>query len=945
MATPTVSFQTVAGTFSGSRDETRDRILAPELVEFLGEDSRDASVLSFVFNVDGDIPAEGLEVVVGVDSNFAEYFNNLGRNPFGGGGEVVGAVYEDDGVTPTGIKFLLTSSKALFSLAVAQSEAAETDGPETLNFALAAGEGYTADPAAQASTVTFYDTLADVPDLGAGPQISLSADQTELIETEGTELTLTFNVDGEIPEGGVLVYVSSETGGAVGEFNVFGGEVTGGILPPPNFAVSGFYFTILEDGASIKVPVFDETTNPEIDPADAVEGLEEFTFSMVEGPGYTIAPDAGSVTYSIADAPGALPLLSLSTSPEVLIESEGTVSVHTFQLSAAPPAEGITVSVGADALGEFDLDQIVVTGGEIASVNADGSGFELTMTAQEVIVELPVADDGEAEGVEEAVFALIPGEGYLLRPDPSDPAAPNPNGSVFTIVDTPESAPTPVEETNDTIATAIATGLTTGNNIVSISSELDQQRDPAVDRTEDVDMYSVELAAGDTVRIDVDAAILESELDSVLRLFDADGNQLSVSDDDFAPDELFGQGRRDSYVEYTADTAGTYYVGVSSCGNGEFDFFADDEGNPTNAPYDPTVAGSGTGRSFGEYTLNLSLNTEATPAPTEIAPSTGEGPTVSLSATSGTFDGDDNLLAGALVQSVEDGASILTLGLTVEGEIPAAGLEVFLTSDADLRDAFSTGSPFSPGAEVLGAVYDEAGVPVGLRLNVTSPVALVNLVLDNPEEAPADGESAINFTLEPSAGYVVGDNTFSTTIYDSLTDVPTPTVVPEVSFSISESNLVESENTLTTLNFELSEAPPAEGVLVYVDSGTRGALGEFAVTNAEISGGAVPAPNFQSSGFFFRITEQSASITLSAFDETTNPEIAPEDALEGIEELTFTVQPASGYTIAPDAGAATLTIADNPDSVVIPDNGDGDGDGEEPAIPFETELNDTLATA
>ncbi|MGB3300992.1 MAG: pre-peptidase C-terminal domain-containing protein, partial [Phormidesmis sp.] len=42
---------------------------------------------------------------------------------------------------------------------------------------------------------------------------------------------------------------------------------------------------------------------------------------------------------------------------------------------------------------------------------------------------------------------------------------------------------------------------------------------------------------------------------------------------------------------------------------------------------------------------------------------------------------------------------------------------------------------------------------------------------------------------------------------------------------------------------------------------------------------------------------------------------------------------------------ATLTIADNPDSVVIPDNGDGDGDGEEPAIPFETELNDTLATA
>ena len=96
MATPTVSFQTVAGTFSGSRDENRDRILAPELVEFLGEDSRDASLLSFVFDVDGDIPADGLEVVIDVDSNFTEYFSGLGRQPFGGGGEVLGAVYAED---------------------------------------------------------------------------------------------------------------------------------------------------------------------------------------------------------------------------------------------------------------------------------------------------------------------------------------------------------------------------------------------------------------------------------------------------------------------------------------------------------------------------------------------------------------------------------------------------------------------------------------------------------------------------------------------------------------------------------------------------------------------------------------------------------------------------------------------------------------------------------
>ena len=812
-----------------------------------------------------------------------------------------------------------------------KTETAESDGPETLDFALAAGDGYTVDPAAGASTVTFYDTLADVPDLGDGPQISLSADQTELIETEGTELTLTFNVEGDIPDGGVLVYVNSETRGALGEFNVFAGEISGGILPPPNFASSGFYFTVLEDGASITVPVFDETTNPQIPPEDAIEGVEDFTFSIVEGPGYTIDPDAGSISYSIADAPGALPLVSFTTSPEVLVEAEGTVSVHTFTVSTEPPAEGITVTVSAPNLSEFDLAQITATGGEIVGVNDAGTGFEFKITAREAMIELPIADDGEAEGIEQAEFTLAAGSGYIVSAED--------NSGTFVLSDEPVAAPPRDSETNDTIATAIATGLSTDNSSLTVEGALEQQRDPAVDRTEDVDMYSVELAAGDVLRIDTDArAISDDAPDTLLRIFTADGTQVAQSDDDAAPDELFAPGRQDSYLEYTAESAGTYYVGVSSFPNGEFDF--------NNVPYDPNVAGSGTGRSFGNYQLNLSLNEDVAPAPTVIAPSTGDGPTVSLSATPGTYDDDDNVVASSLVQFVDDGASILTLGLTVEGEIPEGGVEVFLKSNIAVTDVFSGRAPFSPGAEVLGAVFDEAGVAVGLRVNLLSPISLLNLVLASPEEAPTDGEEAVSFTLEPSAGYVVGDNTFSTTVYDTLADVPAPTMVPEISFSVSEPNLIESENTLTTLTFDLSEAPPAEGVLVHIDSGVRGALGEFTVTNAEISGGAVPAPNFQSSGFFFRMTEQTASITLSAFDETTNPQIDPEDALEGIEELTFTVQPAAGYTVAPDAGAVTLTIADNPDSVVIPpDNGENGGNDDGDEVPFEVEFNDTIADA
>ena len=122
-------------------------------------------------------------------------------------------------------------------------------------------------------------------------------------------------------------------------------------------------------------------------------------------------------------------------------------------------------------------------------------------------------------------------------------------------------------------------------------------------------MYSVELAAGDVLRIDTDAQQLDPDtVDTVVRIFDAEGNQVAQVDDNNAPDEVFTDIGFDSYTEFTPDTAGTYYVGISSFGNASFDFFVDDDGTLENDPYDPNEAGSGAGRSFGEYTLNMSLN-------------------------------------------------------------------------------------------------------------------------------------------------------------------------------------------------------------------------------------------------------------------------------------------------------------------------------------------------
>ncbi|MEM9218706.1 MAG: pre-peptidase C-terminal domain-containing protein [Cyanobacteria bacterium P01_F01_bin.150] len=938
---PVISLQAITGTFDGTRDENRDRVLAPYLVEFLG-DQPSASVLSLVLDVDGPIPPEGLEVIINSDGDFSEYFTRLGRQPFSVGGEVLEAVYAEDGVTPIGIKALVTGPNVLFSFTVAESEELETDGPESLTFSISDGDGYAVNTDAQAVTATFFDTFLAEPAVLPNLDVGISIDNTDLVEASDDSVTLTFNLDGDIPDDGVLIYVDSGVRAAVGEFNIFDAEISGGVFPSSNFASSGFYFKAFEDGASITLDVFNEALNPDIPAEDAVEGIESFTFAIQPGPGYNIDTDAASVSYTISDTVDSVPLVSLETSPAVLAESEGTISVHEFTVSTTPPDGGITVSVEAPNLSEFDLGQIAVTGGTIASVT--DTGFDFTIEEQSATIELPVANDGEAEGIETATFTLQSGDGYAVDPGAS--------GGEFTLSDTPVAELPGDSESNDTIATAVPTGLSADNQAVSIEGALEQQRSPAVDRTEDVDLYSVDLAAGDVLRIDTDArAIFDSSEapDTVLRVFDADGNQVAQSDDDFAPDERFAPGRQDSYLEFTPDSDGTYYVGVSSFGNGLFDFWINDDGTLDNDPYDPNVAGSGAGRSFGNYILNMTLNQELTPTATEIPGSTGDGPTVSLSATPGTFDSSDSLISSALVQYTPERrtASILALGLDVEGAIPEEGVEVYISSDIDLSTAFSTRQPFSSeGVEVLGAVFNDAGEPVGLRANLTTNSGFINLNLVDPDEEPTDGEETISFTLEAAAGYNVGEGSFSTTIYDTIDDVPPLTNVPTVGISVSETALVESEGNLTTLTFTLDSPPPADGLVVNVDSGIRAALGDFDVFNADIVGGEFPTPNFRASGFFFNITEQTATITLAAFDETTNPQIPAENALEGIEEFTFAVQPGVGYAVDPAASDVTVTIADNPSSVVIDDSDDDGGDdGDDSATPFEEEFNDTIADA
>lgn len=85
----------------------------------------------------------------------------------------------------------------------------------------------------------------------------------------------------------------------------------------------------------------------------------------------------------------------------------------------------------------------------------------------------------------------------------------------------------------------------------------------------DVDLFKVDVAAGQTIGFDVDPGT-PGTLDSYLRLFDAAGAELAANDNAAAPGED-GSTPTTSYLEHTFAEAGTFYIGVSGSLNRTYD--------------------------------------------------------------------------------------------------------------------------------------------------------------------------------------------------------------------------------------------------------------------------------------------------------------------------------------------------------------------------------------
>ena len=134
-------------------------------------------------------------------------------------------------------------------------------------------------------------------------------------------------------------------------------------------------------------------------------------------------------------------------------------------------------------------------------------------------------------------------------------------------------------DVGDTLASAAITGITDlGDRFQYPNMRLGDGSFAA----RDVDMYTFTARADSRLTAITSQPWGEDAMETVLRLFDAEGNELAVADPS-------GYAR----LDYLFEESGTYYLGVSGAGN---------------ASYNPTTGGSGAEGGTGHYRLHLTVD-------------------------------------------------------------------------------------------------------------------------------------------------------------------------------------------------------------------------------------------------------------------------------------------------------------------------------------------------
>ena len=850
------------------------------------------------FDVDGEIPEDGLELfIAGGPTDLGEFniFNEDGSPAV----ELEGIdEFPLQGGDEGGFFVTLNDNQASLTLSVFDDGPGE--GEEVLNFELIDGEEYEVNPDASSVDLTINDTPPGTP------IVTVTLPDVVSEEDENPILTAVFTVtNGEVPAEGLTVALGGDTS------LLFSPDIADNNRPlefnPPGsvgFVASAtpegeflLLTTLFASEASVGLPIFNDIIE---------EPDTDFTFTLEALGDFVIAPGSEESTVTLTDGvPGGVgPTVSLSVSDTDL--EEGDDLTVNFDVDGDIPDDGLQLFItsGPTDLGEFNIfnedgtPAIALDGIDgFPLQGGDEGGFFVTLTDNQASIDLSVFKDGPNEGLEELSFTLANGEGYEV-----DPAAQN---VTLSINDGGEDAEYVLE-----------------SGVTSVY----------------LDFALLEAAAGITlISADSDAAPAERTFQiPPLPAFQVGFEITEETDFSFAPVGFVPVG---GSIEH--DGTITLGVGGAEVTVGEF-----------SIGFDPARASDVASGFFVADTLDDALGLEVLfdldiPATAAVSGIDGDdlnlgdanlllAPEVATALGNADLAGADvgDARIDALVEVVDDSdLPVVSLFIepsvvaedsdnpsfvgtfTVDGEIPEAGLPIiiggsFLTQPVGLFND-NIPAPWLPEGsfQPTGPVFDDDGNLTGFTVTLFEPSTSSNPFIfdDIIEEEPIE----LLYSILPGDGYVIGQGDAPLTVIDGPSVLPGSG--PTVSLSVSDTDLMEGEE--FTVNFEVDGDIPEGGLAVYVD-GPAAALSEFNIFGDEgidpatdiVGLTGLPEPDNDAGGFFATITENQASLTLSVFEDGSG---------EGEEVLTFDLINGEQYELSDTSSSVDLTINDTPEGTPI----------------------------
>jgi hypothetical protein len=770
---------------------------------------------------------------------------------------------------------------------------------------------YTIDSSTSSSLVYFADTASQLP---STPTVSISASPTDLLEEDGTVMTLTINLSEPPPEGGINVTIDSDVPRSLAQFDVGGATYDGAQLAGANSDASGFTVKVTEQTATIQLAPFDDDVN---------EGPQNITYTLQATDDYMIDSAASSVSINIEDDDA--PVVSFSATPTTISEADGTALVMNFSVTGDIPEEGITVKLEGDAarimqqftaaqtrfndagetFNRFDKGLVneKVIGGTLelfsledgdpseSASNPDAAGdayltnFTFTITEPNASITIPVFDDLIEEENATYTYTLVEGDGYKVN----DTA----NSTTFTVTDGViggggptvgvSAAPTTLFESQQT---ALTLTFTTEGEIPSEGVVVVLEGPPRAIAEFDVNATNPRLPESDT--------------------------------------EVTGSVVNGGNIVGTNETAGAIVFRITE---------------PT-ATITVPVFQDEEEEGLENLTFNLKdgelYNVDSSASAVSVTIEDVQTPTVSFSATPTTI-------------SEADGTA-LVMNFSVEGDIPEEGVTVKLEGDAArimqqftaaqtrFNDSGETFNRFDKGLvnnNVVGGTLELFSLEDGdssesasnpdaagdayltnFTFTITEPTASITIpVFDDIIE---EADATYTYNLVEGDGYMVDDTANSATF--TVTDGVVGGGGPTVGVSAAPTTLFESEQTALTLTFTTERDIPSEGVVVVLEGPPR-AIAEFdvnatnprlpesetEVTGPVVNGGNIVGTDETAGSIIFRITDPTATITVPVFQDEVE---------EGAENLTFNLRDGELYNVDSNANGVSLTINDVAEPVV-----------------------------